>query len=125
MLVVYTNQTAQAAGCTDPGMSQPDPSVVKRYDDQFIAGLGDAGASQQPPVVCQFQQLTPNCTGPTCYNGPTCDGSPNLGWCYVEGAANTGGCAQAIKFGGSGPPAGTTVDLECIEQSGAADAGTD
>ncbi len=127
ILVVYPNQTDQAAGCTDPGMTQPDPSVVKRYDDQFIAGLGDAGTSQQPPVVCQFQQLSPslNCTGANCYNGPTCDGSPNVGWCYVEGSANTGGCAQAIKFGGSGPPAGTTVDLECIEQSGAADAGTD
>ncbi|HEY1960079.1 MAG TPA: hypothetical protein VGH28_30930 [Polyangiaceae bacterium] len=122
ILVVYPNQTDQSAGCTDPGMSQPDASVVQRFDQQFIAGLGDAGAGQQPPVVCQFQQLTQG----TDYQGASCEGSAAIGWCYVEGAANTGGsCSQAIKFGGSGPPAGTTVDLECIEQSGAADAGTE
>ena len=51
-------------------------------------------------------------------------GSQSIGWCYVSGSA-TGGCPQAIKFGGQGPPAGTTISLECIEQSGgaAADAG--
>ena len=37
-----------------------------------------------------------------------------IGWCYVEGAANTGGCSQAIKFGGRGPPSGATLDLECV-----------
>ena len=105
---------------TDAGMSQPDPGIIKRFQDQFQAGLGDA-ASQPTPVVCQFQQLLPasaGCTGNDCYSGTSCEGSANIGWCYVAGAQNTGGCPQAIKFGGSGPPAGTTIDLECIEQSG-------
>jgi hypothetical protein len=119
ILVVYNGQTDQATGCTDPGMSQPDPTVVARFDQQYLASLGDAGTSQSPPVVCQFQQLTPGVD----YTGATCDGSASIGWCYVEGAANTGGCSQAIKFGGGGPPAGTTIDLECIEQSGGGDAG--
>jgi len=113
VLVVYPNQTDQAAGCTDNGMSQPTPDIIQRFDEQYLAQLGDAGGSTTPPVVCEFKQLTPNVD----YSGATCDGQSNIGWCYVEGSANTGGCPQAVKFGGGGPPAGTTIDLECIEQS--------
>ncbi len=111
ILVVYPNQTDQAAGCTDPGTLQPDPSILARFDAQFVAGLGDAGASQRPPVVCELEQLTPGVD----YAGASCAGQPKAGWCYVEGAANTGGCAQAIKFGASGPPQGVTLDLECLQ----------
>jgi len=138
ILVEYPGQTDQSAGCTDAGMCNPaNPTtcgcaatdtacistyqgILKRFQDQFQASLGDGGASQPNPVACVFQQLLPsgNCSNATCYTGATCEGSANVGWCYVEGAGNTGGCPQAIKFGGSGPPAGTTISLECIEQSG-------
>ena len=70
--------------------------------------------SQPTPVACVFKQLLPG----TDFQGLTCEGSQNVGWCYVSKAPATGGCPQAIKFGGSGPPAGTTISLECIEQSG-------
>jgi hypothetical protein len=132
ILVIYPGQTDQAGGCTDAGMCNPaNPTtcgcaasdtnciatyqgILQRYQDSFKASLGDAGASQPTPVACVFKQLLPG----TDYQGATCEGSQNVGWCYVSGSANTGGCPQAIKFGGSGPPAGTTISLECIEQSG-------
>ncbi len=114
ILVVYPNQTNQKTGCGDPGMSQPDDQTLARYAQSFQASLGDAGAGTPTPVACQFKQLVSG----TDYTGLTCEGTANVGWCYVEGAQNTGGCPQAIKFGGSGPPAGTTIDLECIEASG-------
>jgi hypothetical protein len=136
ILVEYPTQTDQSAGCTDPGMCNPAnpttcgclPSdsaciatyqgILQRFQQSFQASLGDAGG-QPTPVACVFKQLVP----PTDYQGATCEGSQNAGWCYVSGSANTGGCPQAIKFGGSGPPAGTTISLECIQQSGAGDAG--
>ena len=111
VLVVYPSQTNQAAGCTDPGMSQPSASALARFDQQWIASLGDAGAGMTPPVVCQLAELQQGKD----YQGASCDTAPTAGWCYVTGAANTGGCSQAIKFGASGPPSGTTVELECIE----------
>ncbi|HEX4514096.1 MAG TPA: hypothetical protein VH054_11185, partial [Polyangiaceae bacterium] len=141
ILVIYPLQTDQSGGCTDPGMCNPaNPTtcgcaandtncistyqgILQRYQEEFQAGLGDGGAAQTTPVACVFKQLLPNVD----YTGATCEGSQNIGWCYVEGSA-TGGCPQAIKFGGQGPPAGTTISLECIEQSGggtAADAGSD
>jgi hypothetical protein len=119
ILIEYPSQTNQAAGCTDPGMTQPTSDVLTRFDQTYLASLGDAGAGMSPPVVCVFNQLIQG----TDYTGATCEGSACTsancaGWCYVSGAANTGGCAQAIKFGGAGPPAGTVIDLECIEAQG-------
>ena len=129
LLTVYPSQTDQAAGCTDPGMCNPaSPTtcgcaanddtcaagyegILARFRQQYLAALGDAGAGAAVPVVCVYQQLLPG----SGYTGPTCADSANSGWCYIEGAENTGGCAQAIQYGGSGPPPGTTVDLECIE----------
>jgi hypothetical protein len=129
ILVIYPGQTDQSAGCTDSGMCNPaNPvtcgcaandsacivsyqSILKRYQDEFRASLGDGGASQPTPVVCVYKQLVSG----TDYPGATCEGSTNAGWCYVQGAENTGGCPQAIKFGGSGPPAGTTLSLECSQ----------
>ena len=123
VLAEYKTQTDQAAGCTDPGMCNPaDPTtcgckaddanciatyknILSRYQHEFQASLGDAGASTPTPVACIFQQIA----------DPTCSKSPNAGWCYVEGTANTGGCPQAIQFGGSGPPSSVTISLECIE----------
>ena len=113
LLAVYSAQTDQAAGCTDPGMCNPadptscgcaadDAACAASYQgilSRYRAQNGDAGAA---PVVCVYKQLP---AGP-------CAGSPDDGWCYVE---HTATCAQAIEFGGSGPPVGTTVDLECIE----------
>ena len=111
MLVVYPSQTNQSAGCTDPGMAQPEPSVLAQFDHQYLASLGDAGAGQQPPVLCELEQLVQGVD----YVGATCEGSSAPGWCYVQGAANTGGCAQAIRFSVGEPPPGTTVDLECSQ----------
>ena len=123
VLAAYASQTDQSAGCTDPGMCNPanpttcgckadDASciatyqnILSRYQHEFQASLGDAGASTPTPVACIFQQIA----------DPACASSQNAGWCYVEGATSTGGCPQAIQFGGSGPPSNVTISLECIE----------
>ena len=114
VLVEYPSQTNQAAGCTDPGMSQPTADVLQR----FTASWSDAGGAPLP-VVCVYQQLQQ-----TAYTGASCVGQSSPGWCYVSGASNTSnGCSQAIEFGASGPPSGTVVSLECIEQRSSADGG--
>ncbi len=94
VLVVYPAQTNQAAGCTDPGMSQPSASQLSAFP---------TGG-----VVCVFQQLAAG----TDYSGASCEGAASPGWCYTQGVD---GCAQSIKFGASGPPAGTTVSLQCSQ----------
>jgi hypothetical protein len=106
--VIYPGQTDQAAGCTDPGMSQPSASVIQKYQSAFKASLGDGGASQPTPVICEYKQLAPG----TDYPGTDCEGSANVGWCYAQ---NVDGCAQSLKFAGSGPPPGTTVSLDCSQ----------
>jgi hypothetical protein len=98
--VVYPNQTDQAAGCTDPGMSQPSPAALASFAAQY-------SGSGPPPVLCQFKQLAFG----TDYTGSSCETGPSIGWCYVENTPD--GCAQAIAFGGGGPPPGTTVELVC------------
>jgi len=123
VLAVYGSQTDQAGGCTDPGMCNPaDPTtcgckpddanciatyknILSRYQHGFQESLGDAGASTPTPVACIFQQIA----------NDTCSKQQDAGWCYVEGTGNTGGCPQAIQFGGSGPPSNVTISLECIE----------
>jgi hypothetical protein len=42
----------------------------------------------------------------------SCAGSPDSGWCYVEGPAALG-CAQQIIFTNGQPPPGATVTLLC------------
>jgi hypothetical protein len=123
LLTVYPGQTDQSAGCTDPGMCNPaNPStcgcapndatctstyqgILKRWQTDYQAQSGDAGASQPLPVACVFQQLT----------GAACTSLSQAGWCYVEGAQGANTCAQAIEFGAGGPPPNTITELECIE----------
>jgi hypothetical protein len=115
VLAVYPSQTDQSKGCTDPGMCNPadpttcgcaptDAACIATY--RGVLSRFQASATAPAPVACVFQQLA----------DPSCASSSSAGWCYVEGAQKTGGCPQAIEFGAGGPPAGTTVQLECIEQ---------
>ena len=125
------NFTDPPGSCTDAGMSilgkgsmaDPDGSLLARFNQGYLAALGDAGVGQTPPVVCQFQQLLQSLRlgrsrKQHVYGRLPARANPTRACATPSGAANTGGCAQAIKFGGAGPPAGTTVNLECIEQSG-------
>ncbi len=118
LLIEYPSQTDQSAGCTDPGTSQPDPATLDWFRTRYLASFGDAGW-EPVPVACVYRQLSgqfPGCSNPSPdFTGATCAGSPNEGWCYVEGAANTGGCPQGIVFGGAGPPPGTTLSLTCLQ----------
>ncbi len=118
-LLVYPNQTDQAAGCTDPGTSQPDPATLARF------------AAQQPgdgpaPVACLYRQLVggasssvaraTGCTNDSPdYSGESCAGGEQAGWCYAMGADVTGGCPVAIQVGASAPPRGTHVHFDCLQ----------
>jgi hypothetical protein len=122
VLVIYTSQTDQSAGCIDPGLTQPDADTLALFQQQWAAQQGDAGTSAPVPVVCVLNQLVPSDYG----GAPSCEtvASSPPGWCYVTGVGNTGGCPQAIKFSPKGQPkSGTTINLECIEQRGGSDAG--
>jgi len=101
VLVVFPTRTDQADGCTDPGLSQPSADVLAAFDQQYEASLGGVSAPP-PPVACVLQQLV----------GVNCEGAASPGWCYLQGVE---GCKQAIRFGASGPPVGTTVELQCSQ----------
>ncbi len=103
----------QSDGCVQrPGLKDPTSDALTRFDATYIASLGDSGVDTTPPLLCELAQLVPSVD----YSGATCSGSAQTGWCYVEGVDNTNGCPQAIEFGAGGPPSGTVVTLECLEQ---------
>jgi hypothetical protein len=108
MLIVYPGETNQSAGCTDPGTSQPDAVTLGYFANEFLASLGDGGASVPVPVMCNYRQLT--CAD---WVGPSCEPSPNPGWCYVSKDPNTS--CHAIDFSADGPPPGTTLSVYCIQ----------
>ncbi len=103
------------------GLKQPDPDVLKRFQESKLAELKQqdpkATAADVGPA-CELTQLDPS----KLVNG-TCETITDPGWCYVSGAA-AGTCAQAIKFSATGQPAsGTSVSLQCIEVVSGQDAG--
>ena len=122
IVVAYPAQTDQTAGCTDPGMCNPatpttcgcaanDSACISKYQGLLLGFQQQFQSSIGVPVACIYKQLVSGID----YVGVSCEGTSSAGWCYVQGAANTGGCPQAIKFGSSGPPAGTTLALECSQ----------
>ena len=128
VLAIYASQTDQAAGCTDPGMSQPDQITLDVFQRQWREELGDAGVTSPPPVACLYRQLVggdassvaqaTGCSNPNPdYQGIACDLdlSGTAGWCPVMGQANTGSCPLSIRYGGGGPPWGTSLVLECLQ----------
>ena len=126
VLLVYPDETDQSAGCTDPGTSQPDATTLHAFAAEYLASLGDA-APVAVPVVCAYRQLVggaassvAQATGCTNadpdYAGASCASSAQAGWCYVDGAVAANGCPEGIDFGAGGPPAGTTIDFECLQR---------
>jgi hypothetical protein len=130
LLVTYSNQTDQAAGCTDPGMSQPDDATLATFRRDFLASLGDADVMDPIPVVCVYRQLAggPHSSlGAMCgcsnaqpdYAGFSCgDDLAPAGWCFVPGGkvlAINGYCPEYVTFSHGGPPVGTTLTLNCLE----------
>ena len=109
--------------CSDAGLQPADPKAAASYQAQLAAqaGTGDAGTSTTF-TICQVPQLV----GADLTNGSCVDNNDKAGWCYLEGSAAGGGCAQAIKFSAKGNPAGgARVALQCIQQTGGgSDGGT-
>jgi hypothetical protein len=103
-----------------PGQTVPTLStdILNKFcQSQEAAYTGPQGMTGDPDLypTCAIQQLTTG-ENPTDFQGGSCSGSSDPGWCYVTGTA-ANGCPQAILFTKSEPPTGSTVSLQCIEQS--------
>ena len=91
LLVLNQAQTNQAAGCTQPGLSQPETNLLLQVQQQWAA----SNQGVPPPVVCDLRQLLPSVD----YSLPSCEGATGApaGWCYVDGTGVVG-CSQALRF---------------------------
>jgi len=108
-----------------PSATTFDPTVLDAFCDaeetayqQQVQAAGGSSTGIQDPAqqsVCALFQLTQNANAGS-FEGGSCKGSSQPGWCYVTGVA-AGTCPQAILFTGSEPPSGATVNLQCLEQS--------
>ena len=112
----------QPGACdTSKGLTELDPDILKRFNDQRLAELRQttpAATLADLGAACQLAQIIP-----TDFVNGTCESVTKPGWCYVEGAA-AGTCPQAIKFSATGqPPSGSKVNLSCIETRAKADGG--
>jgi hypothetical protein len=67
--------------------------------------------------VCALKQLTSQANPADFPSGGSCAAAMNTrGWCYVTGSATGTNCAFAVIFTPSEPPAGSTANLQCLEQ---------
>ncbi|MBL8608803.1 MAG: hypothetical protein JNL38_15875 [Myxococcales bacterium] len=114
--VLPTPGPQSACDRPDLGLEQPDPAVLSRFREDKQRELGDPGRGAPNLAsypVCQVVQIVKPA-------GATCAKDAAAGWCYVTSQETTSRCAQAIVFSAPGsPPAGASVSLQCIEQSGA------
>jgi hypothetical protein len=97
------------------GLTTPSAQTLSNYE----VSQGDSGLSGR--TICQVAQIP--------YGGPnvSCDTSTTPGWCYVTytpGSSVMGASSciaqnqpQSIVFTSGFPPAGSTVSLQCLEQS--------
>jgi hypothetical protein len=101
--------------CSDPILNMayqdPEPTILKEFRaDQhaaFVAG-GSSGTDPSTELTCELKQLTPNMP---------CDTGSKGGWCYIEQAGTTKGCAQEILFSKDALRAGVMTSLQCLEAS--------
>ncbi|HXN30483.1 MAG TPA: hypothetical protein VN894_01420 [Polyangiaceae bacterium] len=116
--------TLQKGGCNGAGLSLPPPDVLSRFQaaqhaDWLTSCGGKTSCVLQDAstlTTCALTELTPKSNGGADFQGGDCSGSPDPGWCYVEGAA-AGSCSQQILFTTNEPPQGATVTLQCLEQA--------
>ncbi|MDP9000925.1 MAG: hypothetical protein M3O46_12520 [Myxococcota bacterium] len=126
-LILVTLPKAGGQGVCDSvaGLHAPtDADVLSRFRaSQHAAWVQSGNKSGLPDPdllpVCELDQLTRR-ANPMAF-GPdnTCSESAAPGWCYVEGAAALT-CPQQILFTANEPPAGATVNLQCIEGANSA-----
>jgi hypothetical protein len=102
-----------------------DPSVLSAFCNgqeaayaQQVHAAGSPMGLQDPAMqpVCALAQLTPSANDKDFSPTGSCLGSADPGWCYVSGPA-AGKCPQSILFTEGQPPSGSTVLLQCLEQS--------
>jgi hypothetical protein len=123
-LILATLPTGSQSECgtsATPGMTQPDPQILQQFQSsqhqQWEVQNGGVGTDPSTLPTCEVDQLT----GSQLVGG-SCKTASTPGWCYVTGAA-AGTCEQAILFSPNTLPAGTQINLQCIETSSAVAAG--
>jgi hypothetical protein len=112
-----------AAGQTfDQGvLNQYCDNLEAAYQQQVQAAqaMGVMPGLEDPAnlSVCALAQLTTQANPGDFPMGGSCSTAKNtLGWCYVTGSATGSNCAFAVVFTPSEPPAGSTANLQCLEQ---------
>jgi hypothetical protein len=129
------------SACNQPGLQTPsgaDVDVVSKFCDAQEAAWQKSKAGPEPYTVpvCEMRQLflapaggqasgcpmaasandfTPS-NGTSAQPGDSCAASMEQGWCYVTGSA-AGACGHSVLFTNAEPPSGSSVSLQCIEQS--------
>jgi hypothetical protein len=111
VLGTFPSGNGAPTSCSDPLLSgayvNPDPTVLMEFrTDQhaaFVSG-GSLGTDPSKELTCQLIQLTPNVP---------CNTSQASGWCYIEQAGTSKGCAQEILFSKDALRAGVTMSLQC------------
>lgn len=97
VLAVFEAVVDQATACTAPALGQPSAALLRAWQNENTAALGDAGFDHRS--ICDVVQLA------------SCTPSSAPGFCYER---NTGRCAQAIAFSSSWvQPPGSSVVLVC------------
>jgi hypothetical protein len=127
LIIVTLNKGDQSVCQTVSGLQAVQPNVLSNFRAAQEAAWNMAGGTAtglpDPNTlpVCALQQLSPkNPMMAMDFDGTgSCVASMDPGWCYVEGQA-AGSCPQQIIFTAGEPPPGSTVSLQCIEQTNAA-----
>jgi hypothetical protein len=126
LIIVTLPKPGDSSVCTSVTGLQPiEPGVLQNFRaEQEAVWIQQGGTNSPFPdpntlPVCQLQELTPQLNGADFDPTGSCVDSPEPGWCYVEGQA-AGSCPQQIIFTSGEPPTGSTVSLQCIEQTNAA-----
>jgi hypothetical protein len=108
--------TSCGAAIAGGGWSNPDPTILKHFQDDQTAGWQASGSPGTDPALlltCQLQQLPPDVNCSTRASGTAA--MPADGWCYFQNPSLT--CAQAILFSANAQIDGVVTSLQCLEQA--------
>jgi hypothetical protein len=119
LVIVNLSKPGDNSVCTSVAGLQPlDPTVNQNFraaEEAVWNQQGGTNSGLPDPAtlpLCQLQELTPQLNMKDFDSSGSCVGSPDPGWCYVEGQA-AGPCPQQIIFTNGEPPPGATVILMC------------
>ena len=112
----------QKGSCSEYKLKDPDPAVLKVFQEQQREEAGGVAGGLVDRKVCEVEQIVKQ-------PGENCKSDADPKWCYVENAGNAkpaGRCSQAIVFSaGTQAFPGARFSLQCIRQFSAGAAAGD